>query len=151
MTNTEYKLDGKAISYEVNETGYFLYLDGVKWIGQNKFIPYQKDTLEESAIAHIEAIIEENGGTTDESLIERIGKLESIYTPTIDKESCTLEEFMEYKKKILGNECTNTIYAGTDVTLSDGNTFVHNSGFLASFVSRESALSCGETLIRNMQ
>jgi uncharacterized UPF0160 family protein len=39
----------------------------------------------------------------------------------------------------------------SDAKESDGNTFVHNSGFLASFVSRESALSCGETLIRNMQ
>lgn len=57
MIKTEYKFDGKELSYEILEDGYLIYLDGQKWIKQDSYLPYKKETLEESCIAHIEAIV----------------------------------------------------------------------------------------------
>ena len=35
MKTTDYTLDGKAVSYEITEDGYDIYLGGEKWISQH--------------------------------------------------------------------------------------------------------------------
>lgn len=48
------------LTYEVNDNGYTIFNNGVAWIAQDVFIPYPKETLAQSAQAHIDAIIAEN-------------------------------------------------------------------------------------------
>lgn len=44
----------------IGNTGYEIYLDGVKWIVQETYIPYPAKTISESAELHIAEIIEAN-------------------------------------------------------------------------------------------
>lgn len=64
MTNTEYLIDGKNVSYEVTDDDYTIYLNGTPWIKQDAkgYIPFPQDTLEASCVAHIESI----ASTTEE-------------------------------------------------------------------------------------
>lgn len=59
MIETKYTIDCKKISYEYNNDGYIIYLDGKKWIKQNKndYIPYKCETIEKSCVEHIEHIV----------------------------------------------------------------------------------------------
>ena len=57
MTNTDYSIVNKQVSYEVTENGYKIYLDGQLWIHQ--YEPYILDkskSYEENAVAQIEEI-----------------------------------------------------------------------------------------------
>ena len=59
MTNTEKTINGQAISYEIFEDGYEIYLDGTIWIKQRGQYgkPIDKDkTYEENCLAQIEKI-----------------------------------------------------------------------------------------------
>lgn len=60
MKSTNYYVQGKQIDYQVTDEGYMIYLGGKPWISQKKaeYIPYERDTLEESCLAHIEYIVE---------------------------------------------------------------------------------------------
>lgn len=61
MVETDYKINGKSISYTLldNNYGYIIYLDDEKWITQTTdiFIPYKRDTMNDSVIAHIEQLM----------------------------------------------------------------------------------------------
>lgn len=57
MTNTNYSIDNKQISYEVTDNGYKIYLDGKLWIHQYEpYIPDPSISYEENAIAQIEEL-----------------------------------------------------------------------------------------------
>lgn len=61
MTKTDYTFNGKELSYEVTEDGYFIYLNGDKWIHQYEpYIPDHSIGYEENAIAQIEELVKEN-------------------------------------------------------------------------------------------
>ena len=48
------------LTYETTQNGYKIFRDGVVWIVQDGYIPYKKDTMAESAQAHIDEIIKAN-------------------------------------------------------------------------------------------
>ena len=60
MKETNYKIEGKAISYEVSNNGYSIYLDGVLWITQyddyGKPMDFTK-SYEENCIMQIEDMV----------------------------------------------------------------------------------------------
>lgn len=57
MTVTDYTLDNKEISYEINDDGYLIYLGGEPWIHQYEpFIPYPDLGYEGSCLKQIEEI-----------------------------------------------------------------------------------------------
>ena len=57
MTNTNYSINNKQVSYEVIENGYKIYLDGQLWIYQYEpYIPDKSKSYEENAVAQIEEI-----------------------------------------------------------------------------------------------
>ena len=59
MTNTEKTINGQAISYEIFEDGYEIYLDGTLWIKQRGEYskPIDKElSFEENCLAQIEEI-----------------------------------------------------------------------------------------------
>ena len=59
MKITDYKIDNKAVSYEITEDGYDIYLGGEKWISQHgqygKLVDSSK-SYEENCLAQIEEI-----------------------------------------------------------------------------------------------
>lgn len=52
-----------------------------------------------------------------------VGKLDKQLNPTIDVETCTLDELKAWQKKVVNEACTAAIYYGVDVTLSDKKTY----------------------------
>lgn len=46
------------LTYRLERNGYVIMNNGVDWIVQNGYIPYQKGTIKESAQSHIDAIIQ---------------------------------------------------------------------------------------------
>ena len=54
------------LSYRLIGQGYVIMNNGVDWIIQDVYIPYPKGTVEESAQAHIDAIIADNEATEQE-------------------------------------------------------------------------------------
>lgn len=57
MTNTDYLIENKQVSYEVIENGYKIYLAGQLWIHQYEpYIPDKSKSYEENAVAQIEEI-----------------------------------------------------------------------------------------------
>ena len=60
MKETNYKIEGKSISYEVSNNGYSIYLDGVLWITQyddyGKPMDFTK-SYEENCIMQIEDMV----------------------------------------------------------------------------------------------
>lgn len=74
MTNTNYSIDNKQLSYEVTDNGYKIYLDGQQWIHQYEpYIPNPSISYEENAIAQIEEII----AMHEQALKEQQEKLEA--------------------------------------------------------------------------
>ena len=58
MTNTNYSIDNKQLSYEVTDNGYKIYLDGQQWIHQYEpYIPNPSISYEENAIAQMEELV----------------------------------------------------------------------------------------------
>ena len=71
MIKTDYKIDGKEISYEVTDDGYDIFLDYKPWISQREpFIPYPSLGNEGSCIKQIEQLagIKSGSETTEERL-----------------------------------------------------------------------------------
>ena len=57
MKKTSYTINGKPISYEIDENGYTIYLDGQTWISQrDTCIPYSDLGYEGSCLKQIEDI-----------------------------------------------------------------------------------------------
>ena len=57
MIKTEYKIDGKEVSYEILEDGYKIYLGEKPWISQRgAYIPYPDLSYEEGCLKQIEEI-----------------------------------------------------------------------------------------------
>ena len=79
MIKTDYVFDNKAVSYEVLEDGYKIYLDGGDFIHQYEpFIPNPKMTYEENALAQIEELVEAFEASQNQpSYEERIAMLEA--------------------------------------------------------------------------
>ena len=82
MIQTDYKMNGHELSYEIAEDGYDIYLDGRAWITQHEpYIPYPKLSYEEGCLEHIKDICKpaEEQKTMEEKMNEMkqyIGKLE---------------------------------------------------------------------------
>lgn len=71
--DTNYLFNGRKISYEIiDDKEYYILLDGNRWIYQNvnEFIPFKKDTLEASCIAHIEDIVSAAAAAEKEKAID---------------------------------------------------------------------------------
>lgn len=60
------------LTYEVNGDGYTIFNDGKAWIKQSSYIPYPRDTIEQSAQAHIDAIIADANAPQEPSEIEQL-------------------------------------------------------------------------------
>ena len=58
---------------------------------------------------------------TKTDIISQVQRIDEQLNPTIDVETMSLEEVKKYKIKELGIICRSEIYAGEDVTLSDGS------------------------------
>ena len=57
MKQTEYKFDGKLVSYDILNDGYKIYLDGTEWIQQEEpLIPYPNLSYEEGCLKQIEEL-----------------------------------------------------------------------------------------------
>lgn len=54
------------LTYEVKGNGYVILNNGVNWIEQEGYFPYQGATVEESAQNHINALIEEQNSAAEE-------------------------------------------------------------------------------------
>ena len=68
MTQTDYKMNGHELSYEIAEDGYDIYLDGRAWITQHEpYIPYPKLSYEEGCLKHIEEICKVEEPQEDET------------------------------------------------------------------------------------
>ena len=83
MKETNYKIEGKAISYEVSDNGYSIYLDGVLWITQyddcGKPIDSNK-SYEENCIMQIEDIVSsfENAQTNHDDVSKMKAQIEYL-------------------------------------------------------------------------
>ena len=82
MKTTDYKIDNKAVSYEITEDGYDIYLGGEKWISQHDNEKGQfgkpKDrslSYEENCLAQIEEICNPPEPQEDETQ-QRLSALE---------------------------------------------------------------------------
>lgn len=58
---------------------------------------------------------------TKTDIISQIQRIDEQLNPTIDVDAMTLEEAKKYKMKEISKVCTQEIYDGEDVTLSDGS------------------------------
>lgn len=57
------------LTYEIKENGYIILKDGVPWIVQdNGVIPYRGETMEQSAVNHINDILATNENLPDHKL-----------------------------------------------------------------------------------
>ena len=78
MKETNYSIDNKKISYEVESNGYKIYLDGQQWIHQYEpYIPNPSISYEENAIAQMEELVAmhenaKNEQMEKEQLIEQV-------------------------------------------------------------------------------
>lgn len=52
-----------------------------------------------------------------------VGKLNQQINPSIDIDTCTLNELKAWEKTVINNACTSEIENGVDVQLSDGKTY----------------------------
>lgn len=52
-----------------------------------------------------------------------VDKLNEQLNPSIDVDTCTLDELKAWQKKVVNEACTAAIYYGVDVTLSDKKTY----------------------------
>lgn len=57
---------------------------------------------------------------TKSDIYSQIQKLDEKINPVIDVDTMDVEEYRSYKLKQLSEECSSSIYAGDQVTLSDG-------------------------------
>lgn len=57
---------------------------------------------------------------TKANIVEQVRRLDEQINQVVDTESMTLAEYKQYKIKQASTACTNSIYAGDQVTLSDG-------------------------------
>lgn len=81
MTETEYKIDGQILSYEVVENGYKIYKGGRLWIKQlEPFIPNPTLSYEENALAQIEELAKP--AEEEKTLKEQVASLEQQLTDT---------------------------------------------------------------------
>lgn len=55
--------------------------------------------------------------------VAMVEKLDQQINPTIDVDTCTLDELKAWQKKVVNEACTAAIYYGVDVTLSDKKTY----------------------------
>lgn len=70
MTKTIYTFHGKELSYEVTEDGYFIYLNGNKWIHQYEpYIPDHNISYEENAVAQIKELVKGDEATVVEKQV----------------------------------------------------------------------------------
>lgn len=78
MIKTDYIIDGERIGYEATENGYIIYLGENKWIAQEGFIPHIRNTMEESALAHIQKIVEDAESSNKSCADDTVSKNEFI-------------------------------------------------------------------------
>ena len=88
MKQTDYKFDGKVISYEILEDGYKIYLDGTEWIYQNEpLIPYPELGYEGSCLKQIAELCNpatpESGSTTPEEKIAALEEQVNLLTSAL--------------------------------------------------------------------
>lgn len=55
--------------------------------------------------------------------VAMVNKLNEQINPSIDVDTCTLDELKAWQKKVVNEACTAAIYYGVDVTLSDKKTY----------------------------
>lgn len=68
MKQTDYKFDGKAVSYEILDDGYKIYIDGTEWIHQYEpLIPYTDLSYEDGCLKQIEELVNTEGQNADQS------------------------------------------------------------------------------------
>lgn len=66
------------LTLELVGKGYFILLDGKRWIQQEHYFPYGEGTVEEKGLAHIQAINDEWARPPEATDSERIEFLESV-------------------------------------------------------------------------
>lgn len=84
------------LTYQITATGYTILNDGIPWIVQETYIPYEGATMEESAQNHINTILENREDVANEKsdlilLNEQVATQEQALAET----NATLLEFME--------------------------------------------------------
>lgn len=120
------EITSESLSYKVDETGYDILLNGKPWITQHEpYIPKPELSYEENAKQHIAEILKgqeesEHQVTEQEQLKQDVADIKQQLNPTIDTETCTLEELKTFHNNVLNKQCQDQIYAGTDVTFSSG-------------------------------
>ena len=78
MTNTNYSIDNKQISYEVTDNGYKIYLDGQLWIHQYEpYIPNPSISYEENALAQMEELVAMHENAKNEQ-VEKEALMEQV-------------------------------------------------------------------------
>lgn len=87
MTKTEFKSEGKTVSYEILEDGYIIYLDGVACVHQYEpYIPYPDLSYEEGCLKQIRNLVfsQRQEETTDkEQQIEVLQEQVNMLTEAI--------------------------------------------------------------------
>ena len=58
---------------------------------------------------------------TKTDIIEQVQRIDEQINPVVDIDAMTLDEVKEYRIKQIGDVCRAEIYAGEEVTLSDGS------------------------------
>lgn len=79
----------KKYTYEVLENGYYIFIDGVKFIHQyDQYIPDKTKSYEENALAHIEELkaMDIEASKPHLTLEERIATLELIEAERFERE-----------------------------------------------------------------
>lgn len=89
MKQTEYKFNGQALSYEILEDGYNIYLDDSLWITQPEpHIPYPSLGYEGSCLKQIEELCAPRPeGVPEQTMEERLSALEeenAMLSTTLD-------------------------------------------------------------------
>ena len=93
MTKTDYKIDGKEVSYEVTEDGYDIYLGKTKWISQREpYIPYPELSYEKGCLQQIEEVVKSTQvGKKSMEQLDRIEEAVSQTALTTEYLSCLQE------------------------------------------------------------
>ena len=85
---------------------------------------------------------------TRTNIVTQLQRLDEQINPTVDLDTMTLDEVKEYKIREIGEICRAEIYAGEQVTLSDGTTrnFSYNADDQANILNSSLIAFASKTL-----
>ena len=70
------------LTYELTENGYVILKDGIKWIEQSEYMPYQGETVEKSAQNHVAQLLADE--ERNEAQVSNTDAIQSLQEETTE-------------------------------------------------------------------